>query len=151
MHIWMTERFLHLGMHWFQMGWSEDLSEPAKAASVLWRQQRHQGLRQVLQELAFLLDSWSWALCKSEAPTIMVSHPGSAILLPMWGSWILAYLFSRGIFSLTAGACWPALYRAEHDQQHNPVTSELVAFQWYAKNKEGFNSKQLGQEQFSIH
>jgi hypothetical protein len=51
------------------MGWSEDISEPATAASVLWRQQRCQGLRQVLQELAFLLDSRSWALRKSEVPS----------------------------------------------------------------------------------
>jgi len=51
--------------YWFQMGWAEDLPEPAEAVSVLRHQQRNQGFRQVLQEPALLLDSWSWSLCKS--------------------------------------------------------------------------------------
>ncbi|VAH04797.1 unnamed protein product [Triticum turgidum subsp. durum] len=39
-----------------QMGWAEELPEPAEAASVLRIIQGHQGLRQILQEPAFLLD-----------------------------------------------------------------------------------------------
>jgi len=119
MHIWMTECFLHLAMHWFQMGWSEELSEPTKAASVLRHHQRNQSLRQVLQEFAFLLDSWSWALCKSKVPPIS-SHVKFLNLA--------LHIFSWDICSLIAGAGWPALYRTEHDQQHNPVTSKLNWF-----------------------
>ena len=39
-----------------QMGWAEELPKPAEAASVLRIIQGHQGLRQILQEPAFLLD-----------------------------------------------------------------------------------------------
>ena len=46
------------------MGRAEELHKPAKAAPVLWVLQGHPGLRQILQELAFLLDPSSWALCK---------------------------------------------------------------------------------------
>lgn len=48
----------------FQVGWAEELLELAKAAALLWPNQRHQGLCQILQELAILLDSWSWAFSK---------------------------------------------------------------------------------------
>jgi hypothetical protein len=124
------------------MGWSEEFSEPAKAASVLWRwrQQRNQGLRQVLQEPAFLLDSWSWALCKSEVRSL---NPNCAILFVFLNfDKPKSYLFSRGIFSLIAGACRPALYRAKHDQQHNPVTSKLVVD--LPRAKEGFKQQAQG-------
>jgi hypothetical protein len=128
-YIWIAECCLHSGMHRFQMGWSEEFSEPTKAASVLWRQQRHQGFRQILQEPAFLLDSWSWALCKSEVWSL---NPNCAILFVFLNlDKPKSYLFSRGILSLIAGACRPALYRAEHDQQHDPVASKLVDSMWF--------------------
>jgi len=48
----------------FQVGWADELLEPAKAAALLWPNKSHQGLCQILQELALLLDSWSWAFSK---------------------------------------------------------------------------------------
>jgi len=77
------------------MGWSEELSEPTKEASVLRHHQRNQSLRQVLQEFAFLLDSWSWALCKSKVPPIS-SHVKFLNLA--------LHIFSWDICSLIAGA-----------------------------------------------
>ena len=129
------------------MGWAEDLPEPAEAVSVLRHQQRNQGFRQVLQEPALLLDSWSWPLCKScdisHSPRIC--FPSHVRVLnrdaPEW-SWLS--LFPHVISSLAAGACRPALYRAEHDQQHHPVSGQLVDFMWYAKIKwRNVNWKQL--------
>lgn len=50
----------------FQMGWAEELPEPTKAAFEVWLFQGHQGVRQIIQEPAFLLDTWGWTLCKSQ-------------------------------------------------------------------------------------
>jgi hypothetical protein len=54
-----------LCMFIFQMGRAEEFPEPAAAASLLRIIQTHQGLRQILQESALLLDPWSWPLRKS--------------------------------------------------------------------------------------
>ncbi|CAD6343392.1 unnamed protein product [Miscanthus lutarioriparius] len=58
-----------------QMGWAEDLPEPAEAVSVLRHQQRNQGFREVLQEPALLLGSWSWPLCSKDLPFSYIKIP----------------------------------------------------------------------------
>lgn len=132
----------------FQMGWSEDLPEPAKAAPLLWRQQGYQGLCQVPQEPAFLLDTWSRALCKSQVwtPTVpshlrSASHVCESVrFLGLDEPNKTLFVFSWDHLSdCIAGACRPALHRAKHDQQHNPVASKLVHWLYvvYAKNKGG--------------
>ena len=131
------------------MGWSEELPEPAKGISVLWPEQRNQGFCQILQEPALLLDSWSWALCKAETQWCIlprICFPCEALKLGC----PRADLFSCAIYFFIAGACRPAVYRAEHDQQHNPISSQLGILRHMQRSKGGFNFKQLGQGHCSI-